>query len=402
MASLESIKGSVLGCIKVGFISLILVLAVTAGYAGWYVYCSWENPSVREIIFGSIAITLLLGFCTTFFSSLFSRSFREPGNHNSEVARSFWSFISILLLAVGSVSLLAIVIAFLVYESNTPRSIKREIPVSYLIDMSELQIASDLEITSSDARQLYEDAISLFRNFSRANTGNGEQVRKALLEPGRWFNFGVGLFRDLTQILIPHCIGVIAEQGDMEPAIWRGEHLRWEGWPDRSISGTNIDINDIEGGLARNLFFSVPGSESYKLTKTPLGLPKGTRVCLLPTDTVWSSTYLISNDFVEIKMRVQVFCLGTWFRLTSPAEPAFRVSLAPTAKRRGPFYRVDTMIYYEATFSKWRYSFSDMRHYEEWANDLSSLLERRFSWGSPPLLDDREVMRQYKQQMEQK
>jgi hypothetical protein len=373
-------------------VGVVLVLLLGAGaYAVWYVWASRQNPKVIEIVGGSILITLLLGSSSTLFAKLRA----EPKSH--KVAVTLWFLIS--------ASLLMIVIAGLVFSSNTPPSIKKEIPVTYLIDMNDLAIVSDLEVESAEARFLYMDAVALFQHFKGASDDNQRQVKSALAEPGRWLHFGTGLFCDLTEILIPRCIAGPGEQGDSEPAVWRGEVRRWNAWPDKRIAAENVDINDILGPLSQNQFFHIQGSPLYELDRNnhnmELRLPRNARICLSSGDAPWSSAYTISNDFVEIKIRVQVFLLGIWLRLTYPAESAFRVSLTPSNRRRGPFYRVDTVIYYEATFSKRWYSLSKMRYHEEWANDLLALLERRFTWGSPPLLDFAEVMKQNKKRIEQ-
>jgi len=346
----------------------------------WYVYASWQNPKAKEIVVGSVLITWLLTSLLASSSTLLANVPQEPNARKASVARRW----------ITSASLLAVVIAFLVYSSNTPRELKRQIPITYLIDMNDLEIPWNLEIASSEARFAYRDAVDLFHNFKHANSGSEKLIGTALGDPGAsGFSPGVSLFRDLTEILIPRCIGGITEQGDMESAFWRGEDLRWEARPDKSIAGTTIDFNDIEG-LNQNQFFHILGSPMHKFHKIELRLPKGTRVRLLRAGTPWSSTYVISNNFVEIKIRVQVFVIGQWLRHAFPAESAFRAVVIPGAKRRGPFCCVDTVIYYDVEFHKAWYSLPAMRHHENWVDDLFALLSRRLAWGQPPINDMRQ------------
>lgn len=389
MASSRLIKCRVLRCMVI--VSVLIVLLMLGGYAVWYLCASRQNPKVVEIVGGSILVTLLIGSSSTLFAELRG----EPKSHKGAVTLWFMT----------SVSFLAALTAFLVYCANTPKEFRRQIPVSYLIDMNELELASDLEIGFDEAALFYDDAVSLFRNLKRTSPDNENRIRDALADPGRRFHFGVGLFRDLTEILVPRCMrGVTVLSEGSEGASARGETRRWNGSPNKMIGDRLMDFNDIQGDLSQNQFFGLPGSVGFELpnSKLRLHLPKDTRVRLVRDDRVWSSTYIITNDFVEIKIGVYVFFEGIWLRLTYPADSAFRVSLEPGIKRRGPFYRVDAIIYYDVKFDKLRHSFSDMRYYEEWANDLFALLERRFAWGSPPLLEHTEVMRRYKQHLEQK
>jgi hypothetical protein len=371
--------------IRVGMGFVLIVLLGSAAYAVWYIWASRQNPKVIEIVGGSILITLLLGSSST----LFTKIREKPKRHRA----------SVIMWFLTSASLLVVLIAFLVYASNTPKDIKRQIPVTYLIDMNELEITSDLEIASSEARFVYRDAVNLFHNFKHASADNEAQVKNALVH--HEFLFGTRLFRDLTEILIPRCIAGPPEQGEMEPALWCGELHRWQAWPHKSISCAEMDFNDIQGGFNQNQFFRIRGWPGLVFCRKKLRLPNDTRVQLLTGDSGWSSVYVIANDFVEIKIGIQVFVIGMWISPTFPAESAFRVSLAPGGKRRGPFCRVDTMIYYDVTFSRCWYSFPEMRHYEEWVNDLYALLERRFAWGSPQLLSFAEVMKRYEWSIEQ-
>ena len=62
-----------------------------------------------------------------------------------------------------------------------------------------------------------------------------------------------------------------------------------------------------------------------------------------------------------------------------------------------PLLKFETRIFYDVKYSKWRYSYPEMQHYEKWSQDLFLGLQRKFSWGNPPLAEFEEVMRYFKQ-----
>lgn len=362
---------------SITFFSLILgLLAILGILAVVYISSSGSNPHIPEIIIGTIAIGLFIGISSTLIHTLFEKQISAK------------PIISTLL----ALFCLAILVAILVYSSNNPKNIRREIPVTYLVDIKTNEMPFGLQFHSTTTHVCYDDARFIFKNFKEKSSENSKRIIEMVTSSGvDTSGFSIRFFQNLTEYLIPYFIGNRFVTPEAELTRYYRETPKWLGMPDNKIKGKSMSLEYITGEFKDNLFYGIKGQ--IPDNKIEMILPKDTEITLKRDDGP-TSRFIIKNKFLEIKIGVR-YLIGTseFFAFLHPsAIPPY----SPSAKElKRSFKRYDTIIYYDVNFNKWRYGFPIMRYYEEWANSLISVMQRKFAWGSSVLVDPLEVLRYY-------
>jgi hypothetical protein len=155
------------------------------------------------------------------------------------------------------------------------------------------------------------------------------------------------------------------------------------------IKGRNQSLADIKGPFNKNLFY---GAQGRFLSFAGLLMPKDTSIRLHHRERSSSEGFTIENQFLTIDIGIAF--LVTW-------SQGFVFAEGPDAKR--PYrdlLRFETCIYYDVKYKRTPYGFADRKYHEEWAEDLFSVLQRRFSWGNPRLAEHAETARYFRQMAE--
>jgi hypothetical protein len=346
-------------------ITILILLVLLAVSMLSYVYYSRNNPYVWEIIIASIMVSLLLGVISKFIDKLFEK----PIASNP------------ITCLIGTTICLLVLISLLVYLSNRPKRITAEIPVTYLMNLKTAELASGIAFNDDTALICYWSARSIFKNFNEKNPDNAKLF--ANTDPNS-IMFGFRCFHDLTEYLVFYYMSSASMIGFEREVYWKQtgdwEVIDWEGLPEISISGHPMPIDCITGDFKNNLFYGIKGIFG-PYENTNLTLPKGTEISLVRKDRLTSQFTIQDNKYFKITIGVRLLgtdSLGSAFLDESAVLPNEDI---------GPFSKFNAVIYYKASFSKWRYAFSDMQYYEKWANSLFSVLQRKFAWGKPVLLD---------------
>jgi ABC-type transport system involved in multi-copper enzyme maturation permease subunit len=99
---------------SIGTIIAIIAFGIVAAT---YIAFSRSNPHIIQMIISSVSLGIVIGIIPSLVSTLFKNQI----NSNSVMG---------VIVAISSMTIL---IALLVYSSNQPKSIKGEIPVTYLV-----------------------------------------------------------------------------------------------------------------------------------------------------------------------------------------------------------------------------------------------------------------------------
>jgi hypothetical protein len=369
--------------------AVALAAIVAAGWAILYLWYSRQNPKVLEVVGGSILITLLLGSATTLFSRLHGESKDYRG---------------ILFWLLTSISLLAIVIAFLVYESNTPRDIAEEIPVVYLIDPATNRLA-DLRFLEDETGNIcyLQARLALTRlkeKEPKVNTAiNSINTRASspndVAVVGRNMLLLDRVFQDLTEYLLIYGLGhIFFAASDGESRMYGGHALRWIARPEGDIGDEPQTLSSIEEKFKANRFYGITTTMDSE-DPWQFHLPKGSHMHLKRNAGSRTSVLTIEcNGFIRIDIAVQYLSnssQGYVYLRELEQGVEIRDSQEPYRMLR----RFHACIHYDVKFDRWRYGYAPMRHYENWANDLLGVLQRQLSWGNPPLANYGNVMRYY-------
>ncbi|MBW1794174.1 MAG: hypothetical protein JRJ38_07055 [Deltaproteobacteria bacterium] len=364
---------------RIGTIGLSIALIIMVICALLYVWSSRQNPNVIDIVGSSILISLLLGSSSTFFVKMFEKTKKR----NSSAAK--WFLIS--------VSILITLIAFLIYSSNAPESIRQEIPITYIFNRKAKEIAWNLDTPSDESDQNYFLALQLFRYFRDRSMSNSEVIDDMMKLHGQEnISSNLGIFHELTEYLLAWNIGHIFTTGDMELAMLRGQSRNWLAFPKKEIEIMSKGKDVIKGDFESNIFYDYndqdPISKSWDFR-----LPRNTNIIMTKNDG-WHSKIIITDDsFFTVELEVH----GLLVDCGAPTlvhESAFGVF----GDTDGPFKKYKCLLICNASFNKWKYGFPKMRHYEQWVSDLFSKLQRRFAWGSPPLININEMIKRQERQ----
>jgi len=370
-------KRRILCCTQV---CLVFAAIVAAGFAVAYVCYSWQNPKVIEIVFGSILITLLLGSSTT----LFSRLFGEPKSHKGAW---FW-----LLM---SVSLLVVVIAFLVYASNTPKDITEDIPVVYLIDPT-TNLLAHLGLAENETGAIcYLHARLVLQRLQesepKAKAAIGSLNTRTTSADDMMFLHRI--FQDLTEYLLVYHLGnIFFAMGEGERTLYGGRALRWIARPGGDIAAESQTLGNIEKQFAENLFYGVKTTMDSN-DPWQFHLPKGSQMRLQKgADTGITVLTIETKRFMRIDIAVQyLWNSSQGYVVLRESEEA--VNAQDLQEPYRSLRRFQAVIHYDVKFDKRRYGYAIMRQYERWATDLLAVLQRQFSWGNPRLADTGKVPR---------
>jgi len=358
-----------------------VVAILLAACAAAYLYFNRMNPYVWEIVVGSVAISLVLGGVSVLIQQIWEKGVTPTS----------------LVLALVVLALLLVLIAALVWLSNTPRAIRKEIPVTYLLSPRKKELPFGLRFAESSPFFFYIDACGIFKNFRDSSPENTKKIEAAAKPPGQGdFVSATEVFQNLTEYLVAYYMATTLTTGEMSLAMYRKEGWRWLGFPHESIAGERKPLEYIAGPLKSNIFYGIRGyGPDHELE---LRLPRSTRV-FLERENGLTSRFTIKNKFMEIKIGI-FFDIGGSQSFGFLDESAFLSYGSDVNELKLAFNRYETIVYYDVTFSKWRYAYPEMKHHEEWANDLFAMLQRKFAWGSPALADEVEVFRRFQQATE--
>ncbi len=352
----------------------ILTVAVFVCAIG-YIYLNRKNRYVWEIILGSIAIGLFIGIMPKLINSLFEKS----------------TVISSVILLTIVLACLTVLIAILVYLSNIPKSIRREIPVMYLLSPRKKELPYGLRFPDTTTLGCYNDARWIFKRFKEMNPVNAKNIEGLTKTSGSQnFAFATKCFLNLTEYLLVYYMANHFTTPEVDLAMYRKEIPKWLGWPHKNIADKPRPLETIDGDFRSNIFYGIKGN--FPEAKLELRFPKGTELTLRRGNI--SSTLTIKNKYMVAKIGIFFSIMGSQSSgfLRESALLAYGSDKEELAKA---FRRFLSIIYYDVTFSKWRYGYPKMKYYEKWADDLFRVLQKKFRWGSLLLADETGVLSRY-------
>jgi hypothetical protein len=367
-------------------ITLLILLFLLAVSMLSYVFYSRSSPYVWEIIIGSIMVSLLLGVISKFIDKLFEKPIAAKP----------------ITCLIGVSICLLVLISLLIYLSNMPKKIRAEIPVTYLVSLKTTELASGITFNDDTADFCYMEARSIFKDFKKANPDNARQIgemfeRTKPTDPDS-FIFGYKCFQNLTEYLVFYYMSSPLDMAELERVGYWKQVGDWEagdslGRPEMRISGHPMSVECVAGDFKKNLFYGIKGRFGDK--NPSLTFPKGADISLTRMEWLTSQFVIQDNKYFKITIGIR-FLVNESQGITYIDESEVLPYSNSDAEGSGPFQKFNAVIYYEATFNKWRYAFPDMQYYEKWANTLLSLLQRRFAWGRPALLDYAGILRHEK------
>ncbi len=345
----------------------ILFVTPAALYFAFHVCRSQGNPRCAEIVVGSILFPSVMVVTREVI-----QGFREKGLKNGP-----WGMLPVTVL------LLAGLATVLIYASNTPKNLRAEIPVTYLVDTRTHELPDRPFGNGEIGGFCYLQARLVFKHFIES-TPRAAAAIDAELKPSRGSRedgiLAFKTFHDFIEYLVVYYLGSKTTDGDWGVLAFRREVNRWLAIPNASIRGEIQPFSQITGVLTENLFSSLdlngiepPGKE------LSFWMPKDTHMSWSKKDGVLSSTLSIANKFIQINIGIAFLPTSSqgWVFLLEQQEAA-NVQGAP--KGYHEFGEVRACIYYDVTYDRWRYGYREMRAYEEWSKDLLSFLQRSFSW----------------------
>jgi len=341
----------------------LFVLAIGVLSFIYIFFLSPSNPRIIELILGVVTLGIVIGIVSSLVYTFFHR---QVENHPKKAI----SFAFCCLLFV---------LALLLFSSNTPKILSRDIPVTYLVNPNTGEMPYSLYFQGQTTSISYRDVVSIFKQFGERSPEKAEDLLSG--NP-----VSMRIFRDLTEYLIPYFIGTTFTTSEVEPTMYRKTTRKWFGKPHLSITDQPTTIDDISGPLGENLFY---GIKTFPDTKIEMDLPKNTQITL-ERDGDFITTIVFKNRFQEISIGIQLLLTtsggGAYLAAVFlPPPPLLPPSFADELKVLYKSY--NTIIHFDVKFSRLWYGHPDMQYYEEWANSLLSLLERKFGWGSPNLYD---------------
>jgi hypothetical protein len=362
----------------------ILFGAVVLLGAGSAVYFFWSrgNPRFTEIFVGSVLLSLLLGLVSNVLDG-----FMEKGVRNGP-----WT------LLVVTLSVLMMLLALLVYSSNSPNSLKAEIPVIYLIDPTTHDLADGFLGDSDTGRGCYFFTSRIFQRFKQSTPRAAGAIDSVFTHQpfGDDSLFLWQVFHDFTEYLAVLYIGSTFTEGGIERLrkTYRNEAAPWLAIPNPSIRDTPQPLSFLEGQFRENMFYYVDFNDIARREQIRFWVPRDTRVSLQRKDDMQSSLLTIRNKFLQIDIEIQFLMMSSqgYAFLREWEEGMGTQDLGNPYRALRQF---EARIYYDVRYDRKRYGFPKMRDQEEWSQDLLSLLQRKFSWGNPPMADSVKVLRYF-------
>ena len=189
----------------------------------------------------------------------------------------------------------------------------------------------------------------------------------------------IAIFRELTEYLILLFMGSMSKTTD-------GFEI-----PNKSIATNKpMPIDQIQG-VKDNIFYDMED----RLQTIPH--PKKTDIIFEKKNSMNSKIIFKNKFFESFTLKIELKSISGIHAFLHPSATyaSWLFSPSPYAdkiekEKLGPYKKFKCMINYEVEFNKFRYSFPRRKDYEEWVNDLFSFLQKKFAWGSPPLIDPRD------------
>jgi hypothetical protein len=342
-----------------------------------YFFCSRGNPRFWEILIGSVLLSLLLGMMSTLLER-----FMEKGLRNGP-----WT-----LVAITTPFLIAFM-ALLIYSSNRPKNIKAEIPVTYLIDPTTHDLVGHFLGDSDTGMGCYFIAHQVFRCFKESTPKAAAAVDGIFTHPSMGEDplYLWQMFHDFTEYLVVLYFGSTSTEGatEREKKTHRNEAAQWLAIPNLNIRCEPQPVSQIEGQLKENMFWNIEFGYIARRAQLRFWMPRDTKITLLRKDDTQSSLLTIENKFLRIDIEIQFLVMSSQGD-TFLGEWEGGMNTQDSGK---PYRMLKTCIYYDVTYKRMRYGYPEMRDHEQWAQDLFSLLERKFSWGNPLVVDWKKAAR---------
>jgi hypothetical protein len=352
-------------------------MCLVMGASGlWYIFASRSAANWSEIVIGSVMLSILVGMVSSFVDKILA----------GPLEKRVWVGLGL----TGSISLVCV--SVLLFLGNMPEPIKKEIPVTYLVNMQtgELAPVRSQETTSVSS---YSEARIVWKQFMGKDPNTAELIRRSLGEPGQGGDFLLVMrsFRDLTEYVVVKALVSRAITPEAEYLIYRRETPGWLAIPDKEIRGEKKGL-DVVRGFTDNPFSGLPGWFPDKAMR--LDLPVGTKI-RIERDDFYISRIIIQNKYLTIRIGVQMLVVNSGW--PARPEPSMLEIYADNVAKRGPFKQYSAVVYYDVEFDRLRYGFRNMERHQRWANDLFGVLERSLTWGNPRLVDLYEEIRRYEE-----
>ena len=265
--------------------AIIVILVIILLLPSGYIIFNRSNPHIIELIIGSVALGILVGIVPTLISSLL---------HGKVEART-------VVATLVTFCCLAILVAVLVYSTNTPKDVHREIAVAYLVNPNTKGLPSNLRFPEVTASLCYTDVTVMFSQFREKNPGKVEDLFSRNIAQN--YLSSLRIFHDLTEYLIPYFIGHPFTSAETELTRYHKTTPKWLGFPDKSIVDQPKSMDHINGPIKENLFY---GKGLLSLVDTELHIPKDTTITL-EKESDLASKYVIKNNFVIFHVRISVY-----------------------------------------------------------------------------------------------
>lgn len=362
----------------------IAISAVLALVGLCYIVLSTDNPRFLEILFLSVAVSLITGLSAS-LGYVFLRRWLDDESLRPRRKET--------IILAYFVTVLVLTISIFIFASNKPEPLRFDLPVVYAINCQSKLPPRTIRFDSEEVSHAYRAMISILENFQSADTKNAEIVgqlgRIGSVNPD--FE-AISLINDLTAYLVPYLLSNLVSTPEMQGVTYREEGDRWLAFPDMSIRGENKKLDQVGGDFKENIFYGY--TDWLPITESGIRLPRDTTLHA-SREGALTSRLLIENDYVTITIgtNVAIFQSGAiavldpkhfdqpWHYGKSEHAEAIEKEL------RSRYYIVKTIVRFDAEFSRFRHGFPRMRRYEQWANDLFALLERKFAWGSLSFTD---------------
>jgi hypothetical protein len=372
-----------------------LLGAVTLLICVLYIYQSRENPRFVELTMGSFALAGVLGVV----SSMVTRYMQGwPGSHTAPHGRPTSREVNALLVLP---SIVALLLCVLIYSTNSPQPVSKELDMNYVISESKLELPIDLlgQRLETNASVCYQDVQSILNAFKKRSADNMGKIQQLVRVNGSPISMvTVPLVRDLATYSIVYCLGQVFSSPEIELSMYRKAVVGSWGIPANNIKGQPITLEKVSGAFKENLFFGLSGNSPNP--KVELTLPRDTKITADPDpEEPLISRIILRNDFTTVTIGVQaLLAYSGGEAMPAPEQllgnPTQVAQYADFLKKEGPFKQYHVKVYLDATFSRLRFGYPQMKSYQLWVNDLFSVIERKFAWGNPKLLDPSAVRKQ--------
>ncbi|HEY5999154.1 MAG TPA: hypothetical protein VI078_07600 [bacterium] len=342
-----------------------------------YLVISRDNPRLIELTVGTVVLGIVVGIVSSLVHTLGDRWFEKH-----RVAATFLGL-----------SVTMFFVAVLIFASNAPPRISRKIPVTYLVSTPAKELPRRLEFGDRVVDFCYSDAVRIF-GAGMASRPDRAKLLEELVDQGTFPSASDGhVFRDLTTFLVPYFLGEGTGAGEPELAAYYKKLWPLVGIPDDQIAGDALALEDIEGPIRENMYFGVQSAFGAPIA---IRVPKGMTIRLIRND-LWTSTYVLENRYLKVRIGIRSLYSKPMSNQSGYPYVYIVSALSPMSpyvdglerEWMGPFIPYDTIIYFDVDFDRFWYGSTQMKYYEEWAESVFSVLDKKFAWGHPPLVGSR-------------